>query len=464
MIKNLLFTAIAVVLSVHSVNARSTAYQERAAAYIARYKSLAMAEQRRSGIPAAITLGQGILETEAGASELSTVANNHFGIKCKKDWTGETFAHDDDAPQECFRKYGDAVQSYRDHSDYLRTSKRYASCFAIDAADYAGWARELRKCGYATNPKYAQILVKIIEDFHLQDYTYAVLGRASGAEAPVLLASTDAPVAAAMMAADKKGAPGEVVPEHDTRAATPVYGQLIKKDGARGFWARKGDVLLEYAIQFKVRYAKILELNGLPDAPLHEDRFVYIEKVGKVVDGILAKDYSEPAPVALTAAPAVAASSAVPTSVEAPQAVTSGKEETAPANVPPANVAAVAAVPAPAPQVASPQGEAPDAEEAGAESPAAEAAAPMDEFARLKARLDKAVYASSDPRPAQAATAPPVQQAASSAEVKSYHTVAAGETMFGIAKRYGITMKNLMDLNGLKNFEAIRVGQKLRVK
>src|SRR6476646_3355445 len=132
--------------------AQSPTYTSRVEEYIKQYKSLAVEEQKRSGVPAAITLGQGILETEAGKSELATVANNHFGIKCKKEWTGETFAHDDDAPQECFRKYPTALESYQDHSDYLRCGKRYTSCFDLEATDYKSWAKELRKCGYATNP------------------------------------------------------------------------------------------------------------------------------------------------------------------------------------------------------------------------------------------------------------------------------------------------------------------------
>src|SRR5215217_7280258 len=105
--------------------AQTGAYNEQALAYIRQYKDLAISEQQRSGVPAAITLAQGIHETQAGTSELATEANNHFGIKCKKEWQGETYAHTDDAPNECFRKYTRATDSYRDHSDYLRNSKRY---------------------------------------------------------------------------------------------------------------------------------------------------------------------------------------------------------------------------------------------------------------------------------------------------------------------------------------------------
>src|SRR5439155_13940347 len=135
-----IFLAIGLAGSFTPARAQTGSYTEHAQQYIEQYKDLAMAEQQRSGIPAAITLGQGILETQAGMSELATEANNHFGIKCKKEWKGETFAHDDDAPGECFRKYGKACDSYKDHSDYLKGSLRYRTCFEKNTADYAAWA------------------------------------------------------------------------------------------------------------------------------------------------------------------------------------------------------------------------------------------------------------------------------------------------------------------------------------
>src|SRR5580765_6020531 len=133
-------------------------------AYISRYKDLAISEMKRTGVPAAITLAQGIHETDAGTSDLVRKSNNHFGIKCKENWNGPTVSHDDDARGECFRKYEAAEQSYRDHSDFLKTRSNYASLFKLDPTDYEAWANGLKKAGYATNPKYAQILIKIIQD------------------------------------------------------------------------------------------------------------------------------------------------------------------------------------------------------------------------------------------------------------------------------------------------------------
>ena len=145
--------------------------------YIQTYQELAIKEMQRTGVPASITLAQGILETEAGQSDLVIRSNNHFGIKCKTSWTGEKVYHDDDARGECFRKYDAAEDSYKDHSDYLRSQPRYASLFALDPLDYKSWATGLKKAGYATNPKYAQILIKYIEKYNLGDYSLVALGR-----------------------------------------------------------------------------------------------------------------------------------------------------------------------------------------------------------------------------------------------------------------------------------------------
>src|SRR5664279_3070424 len=139
--------------------------------YVAQYKDIAIREMKRMGVPAAISLAQGILETENGNSDLVKKSNNHFGIKCKSTWTAETVAHDDDAPGECFRAYKTAEDSYRDHSNFLRGSSRYAFLFRLDPRDYKAWAYGLRKAGYATNPHYPEILIKNIEDNNLEQYT-----------------------------------------------------------------------------------------------------------------------------------------------------------------------------------------------------------------------------------------------------------------------------------------------------
>ncbi|MFN2457420.1 MAG: glucosaminidase domain-containing protein [Chitinophagaceae bacterium] len=145
--------------------------------YIEKYSDVAIEEMLRTGVPAAIKLAQGIHETEAGRSNLVLRSNNHFGIKCKSNWTGESVSHDDDARGECFRKYPNPLDSYKDHSDFLRASSRYTSLFELDPTDYESWAWGLKKAGYATNPKYPQIIIKLIQDYHLQDYTLIALQR-----------------------------------------------------------------------------------------------------------------------------------------------------------------------------------------------------------------------------------------------------------------------------------------------
>lgn len=138
--------------------------------YVATYKDIAVAEMVRTGIPASITLAQGILESGCGKSELSTKANNHFGIKCKDEWPGKKFYQDDDAPNECFRVYESARESYDDHSNFLQTRPRYASLFKLQPDDYKGWATGLKEAGYATNPKYPTLLIGYIETYELHQY------------------------------------------------------------------------------------------------------------------------------------------------------------------------------------------------------------------------------------------------------------------------------------------------------
>lgn len=138
--------------------------------YIKKYCQVAVEEMTRTGVPASITLAQGILESGSGTSQLSIKGNNHFGIKCHSDWTGGKMYVDDDAKNECFRMYHNASESFRDHSDFLRNNQRYASLFQLDIKDYKGWATGLKKAGYATSPTYATRLIEIIERYNLAQY------------------------------------------------------------------------------------------------------------------------------------------------------------------------------------------------------------------------------------------------------------------------------------------------------
>lgn len=138
--------------------------------YIDKYASLAVAEMYRSGVPASITLAQGMLESRNGLAELAAKGNNHFGIKCHTDWTGKSMKVDDDKKGECFRVYDDAYESFKDHSDFLRYRPRYQFLFDFDITDYKAWANGLKKAGYATDPQYASKLIRIIEENSLSQY------------------------------------------------------------------------------------------------------------------------------------------------------------------------------------------------------------------------------------------------------------------------------------------------------
>ena len=143
--------------------------------YIDKYKDIAMEEMQKNKIPASITLAQGILESGSGQSRLAKLGNNHFGIKCHSDWKGKTMRQDDDAPNECFRVYKKPEDSYRDHSKFLKNGTRYASLFDLKITDYKGWAKGLKKAGYATLPTYAPVLINLIETYELQKYDEMVV-------------------------------------------------------------------------------------------------------------------------------------------------------------------------------------------------------------------------------------------------------------------------------------------------
>jgi LysM repeat protein len=246
-------------------------------AYIARYKDLAISEMQRTGIPAAITLAQGIHETDAGTSELVMKSNNHFGIKCKEDWSGPTVSHDDDARGECFRKYNAPEQSYKDHSNFLKTRSNYASLFKLDPTDYQGWAYGLKKAGYATNPKYAQILIKLIQDYNLEDYTLIALGKMS----PGDLAKNDKTFGENVIAAKN-------VDEKKTDVAPAVSIQTSYPEGefkindTRVVYVKKGTSYLDIAQRYEIALTKLFEFNDLtPSEVTPTDQLVFIQRKRK---------------------------------------------------------------------------------------------------------------------------------------------------------------------------------------
>lgn len=166
--------------------------QTRRQAYILEFKEVAIREMRLHNIPASITLAQGILESGDGTSRLATEANNHFGIKCHEGWEGDRIYHDDDEKGECFRKYKNPEESYKDHSTFLTTRIRYATLFELEKTDYKGWAKGLQKAGYATSKTYAETLIRLIEQNELYRYDVEALESDELAEARIQQAANGA--------------------------------------------------------------------------------------------------------------------------------------------------------------------------------------------------------------------------------------------------------------------------------
>ncbi len=248
--------------------------------YIDEYKEMAIAEMQRTGVPASIKLAQGIHETMAGTSVLVRKSNNHFGIKCKANWSGPSVSHDDDARGECFRKYESPVDSYRDHSNFLKNSSRYASLFRLDPLDYAGWANGLKKAGYATNPKYPQIIIKLIKDYNLQDYTLIAMGKMQPKD-EVYASNVNRdeklmPQSAVLLS--DEGNIGEAGVNQDQ--LTPAYPQgEFKINETKVVFAKKGTSYFSIATSNNISLARLFEFNDLEEAEeLERDQLIFLQK------------------------------------------------------------------------------------------------------------------------------------------------------------------------------------------
>ncbi|QQU03833.1 glucosaminidase domain-containing protein [Myroides odoratus] len=205
--------------------------------YILQYKDIAKDNMSSYGIPASITLAQGVLESGSGQGTLSRNANNHFGIKCHKEWDGPSVRHTDDAPDECFRKYDAPEESYRDHSQFLVSRSRYNDLFLLEKDDYEGWAHGLKKAGYATDPKYANKLISLIERYTLDQYDREVLGLTSPRP--------------------KK----EIEKKAETKVETKAKAET--KAGAKTHVVQKGDTLYSISKKYNTTVAKLQKTNKL---------------------------------------------------------------------------------------------------------------------------------------------------------------------------------------------------------
>lgn len=233
--------------------------------YIALWKDVATKKMAEHGIPASITLAQGLLESRNGNSVLATEGNNHFGIKCTPDWTGGKMYHDDDKKDDCFRKYKDAAQSFEDHSKFLQRP-RYASLFELKSTDYKGWAHGLKKCGYATDPRYPQKLIDLIERYGLDK-----LDR--GIDVAYAKKPATTPSASPGKGTHKRPSEGsDVVTIGNSRPVQKFEGRI------KFVRARKGETLRRIADEIEQMPGLVAGWNDLPkDATLEEGQVIYIQ-------------------------------------------------------------------------------------------------------------------------------------------------------------------------------------------
>ena len=242
--------------------------------YIQTYKDIAMREMRDHKIPASITLAQGLLESGAGNSALAREAKNHFGIKCHKGWTGKTYTMDDDEKDECFRKYSNAEESFRDHSEFLCGRSRYAALFDLDITDYEGWAKGLKAAGYATNPKYAQLLIDRIELYDLAKYDKIALGQMTDDNVLPDIAPEDELLELAFSPDDRS--------KYELVDMTEDKRFIYENNGVRFAYAKEGETPDGLAKAFGVKLKKLCEYNLVrrPDEMVfHSGDVVYLAQL-----------------------------------------------------------------------------------------------------------------------------------------------------------------------------------------
>jgi len=249
--------------------------------YIERYKDIAMEEMQKDKIPASITLAQGILESGNGQSKLAKQGNNHFGIKCHSDWKGKRMHQDDDAPNECFRVYDNAEDSYRDHSKFLKNGTRYKSLFELSITDYKGWAKGLKKAGYATLPTYATVLINLIETYDLQQYDQMVVSGKFKKKSPKAVEKPAKPVKPAKNKKIKGNAKSYAVPDLENRKAIEVTAShhYIKENfGVEFIVTKENDNLSSLAKELKMYEYQLIKYNNLGSKrTFSEGEILYIQ-------------------------------------------------------------------------------------------------------------------------------------------------------------------------------------------
>jgi LysM repeat protein len=431
--------------------------------YVEMYKHIAISEMHRTGIPASIKLAQGILESGAGNSRLAKEANNHFGIKCHKEWNGPSIREDDDAPKECFRKYSNAMESWMDHSEFLMTRPRYEELFKLNHTDYEGWARGLKAAGYATNPQYAPLLIGIIERMELHQYDHADPG-----EKPIMAGlkseNTDGQSTAQATKTSnyRKGIfetnriktvflqPGQkladVAREHGLREAQLIRWNDVDdantlKVGMRVFLApkrnkaqakyhkvREGETMYGISQTYGIKLAKLYAWNLMEPAtePATGER-LYLRGKRNNPPKLRATGTKATAPIKELAQNDVEAQES-----EVPKAETLKIVEAAPANAAPA------------------EKKQPDT--------------PVKSESPSKADEPRYTYRGKDASPENNGFSPSAEKPADKLPATSarVHTVEQGETLYSLSRKYGTTIDRLMQLNQMDT-TGIYIGQQLVV-
>ena len=264
--------------------------------YVEKYKKIAIEEMKVTGIPASVTLAQGIHESGCGCSALALNSNNHFGIKCHNEWTGVTYHHDDDQPQECFRVYTCPEESFKDHSDFLKTRPRYSFLFKLEPTDYRGWAKGLKAAGYATNPKYHEIIIKLIEDYKLNEFDKGI-DRPATASAQMADATNPKTAVLAVVSVDASKstvrkaqaaeAPKPNVTPHYTPAPQPANNIDLAKiqlderliNGSKAVIYTHSIPVASIARKYGLTVDELYSYNDMmPNVKFKDGEYVYLEK------------------------------------------------------------------------------------------------------------------------------------------------------------------------------------------
>ncbi len=407
--------------------------------YIDTYKEMAVIEMIRSGIPASITLAQGILESGSGNSRLAREANNHFGIKCHKEWTGPSIRLDDDAPNECFRKYESPEMSFRDHTDFLRTRERYAFLFELDPTDYKAWARGLKKAGYATNPKYADILIDLIERYELYRYDYGLSG-------------------------------GNILVENDSTVLNGLTHHIFEVNRIKTVYLLPGENLERIGRLFDIRLKRLKKYNDITDGtPLYTGMHVFLQpkrrrgpvKTHRVLPGETMYQISQEYGIRLKF---LYRRNHMEPGTEPAAGEVLYLRGSNPREVrlrPPGTAPKLPAPPEAADTLPAPENSAPDTA-AGQPLPTPDSAAPVVDSAMIFLPRDTVPDKAAQPQ--MELMQDPVASGSLHPDAVKYvyYTVRPKDTLYGISRQFRTTVKQLKEWNHLES-DHIEIGQQLIV-